>query len=119
MHKPHPGHEPSPDIPGPEVSGAFGIWLNKRKLIMLEMPFRHTITPEHNGWRMDVLEQGKLVARQADDSRRFDVAEGDYLLSSGDDLYLALRRVKAHDRGKSEDDEATEDGAPERVRGES
>lgn len=76
----------------PHLQGAFGIWLSKRAVGMLEFPFRHELTYQTGGWRLDALEPGKLIARVGERREAFDVEEGDYLLSAGDDLYLALNR---------------------------
>lgn len=76
----------------PHVRGSFGIWLSKRAVEVMEFPFRHTLTYQTGGWRLDVIEPGKLIARIGDRRDAFDLEEGDFILSSGDDLYLALNR---------------------------
>jgi hypothetical protein len=111
------------EIAGAQVSGVFGIWLNKRRMLALEIPLRHTISPQHNGWRLDLLEPGKLIVRNTEGMQRIDVDEGDYVISTGDDLYLALHRpqvedgegggeteTRADDRRRLEESQASEEG---------
>jgi hypothetical protein len=76
----------------PHVSGTLGIWLSKRAVHMMEFPFRHQLTHQPGGWRLDVFETGKLIARVGDRREAFDVEEGDFVLAAADDLYLSLYR---------------------------
>jgi hypothetical protein len=77
-------------VAGDPAGGAFGLWLNKRELQALEIPLRHEITPQNTGWRLEFMEAGKVTARHTQGTRGIDVQPGDFLISSGDDMYLAI-----------------------------
>jgi hypothetical protein len=83
------------------VEGAFGIWLSKRAVGTMEFPFRHTLTYQTGGWRLDALEDGRIVVRFGERRDTFDVEKGDYLLSAGDDLYLSLKREGRDANGRA------------------
>jgi len=80
--------------PDDEVGGTFGMWINKRTVEVLEIPFRHRLVAQPGGWRLEALEAGKLVARFGNRPERMDLDQGDYVLSSGDDFYVSLQRRK-------------------------
>lgn len=75
-----------------DVEGTFGIWLNKRELEALDIPIRHQLTAQNNGWRLEFLVAGRVVARHRSGTRQIDVEAGDSVVSSGDDLYVSLHR---------------------------
>src|SRR4051794_23100491 len=77
-------------VAGDPAGGAFGLWLNKRELQALEIPLRHEITPQNTGWRLEFMEAGKVTARHTQGSRGIDVQPGDFMISSGDDMYVAI-----------------------------
>lgn len=98
--------KPIAELQGGEIRGTFGIWLNKRELVALEVPLRHEIKPQNNGWRLDFLEAGKVTARHTEGARGIDVEHGDFVVSSGDDLYVALHRAgKGEGRDEPEDED--------------
>jgi hypothetical protein len=73
-------------------SGA--ILFNKRSLNILELPFPHEFAAHNDGWRVNVLEDGRLRARFSHGGQeQFEVRRGDSLESSGEDIYLSLQRV--------------------------
>ncbi|HEX6289542.1 MAG TPA: hypothetical protein VFZ66_10145 [Herpetosiphonaceae bacterium] len=71
-----------------------GIWINKRALANLELPFRHNLQSKDAGWQIEVLEAGRLTARfQNGHQDHYDVEKGDIIFSSGEELYLTLQRT--------------------------
>jgi hypothetical protein len=81
--------------PRPMVDGTLAIWINKRTVSFLDLPFRHRLIGEASGWRLEVLEAGKLLVHVENGHRRgIDVERGDFVLSSGDDVYVALHRAR-------------------------
>lgn len=77
-------------VAGEPAGGTFGLWLNKRELQAIEIPLRHEITPQNTGWRLEFKEAGKVTARHTQGTRGIDVQPGDFMISSGDDMYLAI-----------------------------
>src|SRR3712207_502907 len=70
------------------------IWINKRALDLMEMPFRHNLTARDAGWQIEVLEPGRLTARfQTGGMDHYDLEKGDTIFSSGEELYLTLQRT--------------------------
>jgi hypothetical protein len=101
MKQPNPrraGKRPQPPSPPPEarpsIDGTVGIWVNKRTVSFLDLPFRHRLVGEAAGWRVEVMEEGKLVVHGKAGRRGIDVEEGDFVLSSGDDIYVGLQRAE-------------------------
>jgi hypothetical protein len=95
--------------------GTLGIWLNKRALRLLELPFRHDFRSLNDGWEVDVLEGGKVMARFLDgDSQGFDVEPGDALLSSREEMYLALRRARDVERDEGDEEDGEDEGRRDR-----
>ncbi len=73
-------------------SGA--ILLNKRSLNVLELPFQHEFAAHNDGWRVNVLVDGRLTAKFSQGGlTHYEVRQGDSLQSSGEDIYLSLQRV--------------------------
>lgn len=109
-----PRHGPQPADARPSIDGAVGIWINKRAVAFLDLPFRHKLIGDAAGWRVEVGEPGKLVVSGKEVRRGIDVEQGDFLLSAGDDIYVGLhravpredaeemRRGQGRDRGESE-----------------
>jgi hypothetical protein len=99
------------------------IWFNKRALRLLEFPFPHSFHPMNDGWEIVVLTPGKLVARFLNgEHQRFDVNEGDTLLASREEIYLALTRPGVTEEVPAEVPEGVQDqrergGHPEIERG--
>ena len=97
----------------PMIAETLGIWINKRAIAFIDLPFRHNLIGETAGWRVEVSEPGKLVVTGRGLRRRIDVEEGDFLMSAGDDIYIGLQRAP------TEQTEETETGRPkERRKGE-
>ena len=72
-----------------------GIWINKRALSNLELPFKHNLQSKDAGWQVEVLEAGRLTARfQSGHQDHYNVEKGDIIFSSGEELYLTLQRTK-------------------------
>ena len=97
-------------VAGDPAGGAFGLWLNKRELQALEIPLRHEITPQNTGWRLEFMEAGKVTARHTQGTRGIDVQPGDFLISSGDDMYVAIHSPA----GRPEPSPKPEDGAEDK-----
>jgi hypothetical protein len=69
-----------------------GVWFNRRSVVLLELPFPHEFQSRDDGWRLEVVEDGKLLATFVDGQQRsFDLRPGDFLLASGEELYLSIR----------------------------
>ena len=89
-------------IPAAIVDGALGMWLNKRSMSHLEVPIRHRLSAQQGGWRMHFGEAGRITAHTSNGPIAIDVDESDYLISSGDDFYVAIRRGDGRDPGKGD-----------------
>lgn len=94
------------------IEGTVGIWINKRSVIFLDLPFRHRLVGEATGWRIEILEPGKVLVHGRKDERGIDVEEGDFLLSAGEDIYVALHRMRDESHQPRTDD-PTRDTPPE------
>lgn len=78
------------------VDAPFGLWLNKRQVITFGFLFGHTLSPSSAGWRLDVKEKGQLVIHFLTGSAdTLDLEPGDFILGSGDDLFVRLGRRPA------------------------
>lgn len=62
------------------IEGTVGIWINKRSVTFLDLPFRHRLVGEATGWRIEILEPGKVLVHGRKDERGIDVEEGDFLV---------------------------------------
>jgi hypothetical protein len=84
------GSPPSP--PQAAVVGTrAGAWLNKRALALVELPFRHELTPVGDGWRVVAIAAGRMTIHFTDGvKQRYDLAEGDTLSATGEEMYLVL-----------------------------
>ena len=72
----------------------FAVWINKRAVTLLLMPFKHELQPRDSGWQIQVLEPGRLTARFIDGGpEHYDLQPGDTLLSSGDEIYISLKQT--------------------------
>jgi hypothetical protein len=90
-----------------------GVWFNRRTIVLLELPFPHEFQTRSDGWRLDVVEGGKLLARFVDGQQRsFDLRPGDFLLASGEELYLSIRGAS---RGPYEHEERAGEQQPSTV----
>jgi hypothetical protein len=89
------------------AGGAFGLLINKRSLRRLEIPVRHEINADAGGWRLDVLEAGKVTAYYAKpaDHESIDLEPGDYLLAAGEDVYVCVQRLKVREKPSREDED--------------
>lgn len=66
-----------------------GIFINKRSISTLDFQFRHELDFQSTGWRMLVVDGGRLVLKFLDGgTQNIDVAQGDLLFSSGEDIYF-------------------------------
>ncbi|HEX2050538.1 MAG TPA: hypothetical protein VHJ34_07885 [Actinomycetota bacterium] len=64
------------------------VWINKRSVTMLELP-PHTFAIRDYGWEASFSSAGTMTARFTHGGEnRIDVAVGDRLVSSGDEMYL-------------------------------
>ena len=71
------------------MAGRPGHLLNKRSLTSLAFEFSHELVFQSGGWRLNVLEPGRLVAKFRDGgTQNFDVQAGDLLLASFEEIYL-------------------------------
>lgn len=89
------------------AGGAIGMWLNKRAVSRFEIPVEHQLTAQTAGWRLDVAEAGTLVFVVDHERVRVDLRPGDYVLASGDDLYVSFRERR--DDRRPEPDETSEE----------
>lgn len=94
------------------------IWFNKRELARVDIPVAHTLAAHNDGWRVDFGGAGRIrVVGAQGPNQNIGVVEGDYLLSNGEDFYLALATAPADEakdersRTKQESREAGKDGA--------
>lgn len=76
------------------ASGAVGMWLNKRSVSRVDITVAHDLTSQPAGWRLDVSEPGALVFIVDHQRVPVDLEPGDYVLASGDDLYVSIQRTK-------------------------
>ncbi len=68
------------------------VWLNKRAITLLELPLPHGFTSDPRGWQAEFSTTGTIVARFVHGGEhRIDVASGDKLIASGEELYLARK----------------------------
>ncbi len=75
------------------VEAPVGIWINKREVMTLGYLFGHSVTPGGAGWRLDVKEKGQLLIHfKTGSADALDLEPGDFILASGDDLYVKLQR---------------------------
>lgn len=75
------------------VDAPFGLWINKRQVVTLGFLFGHSLSPSGAGWRLDVKERGQLVISfETGSADTLDLEPGDFLLGSGDDLFVRLGR---------------------------
>ncbi len=96
------------------VGGAFGLLINKRSLRQLEIPVRHEIKPNPGGWRLEVLEPGKILVHYTSPANRegIDLEPGDYLLSAGEDIYVSVQRLKVREKPPREEEGDDEQELP-------
>jgi hypothetical protein len=98
------GSTPSP--PRETATGTrAGAWLNKRALAFVELPFRHELTPMGDGWRVVAIAAGRMTIHFTDGvKQRYDLAEGDTLSATGEELYLVLAGGSPAGDGKDRKD---------------
>lgn len=96
------------------------IYLNKRAVARLDIPTAHTMTAYSDGWRIDFGAAGRLRLLMTEGHNdNLDVAQGDYLLASGEDLYLSLQAAPStHDESRNAKDERTRVKQEHRGKGE-
>ncbi|MFC7266911.1 hypothetical protein [Streptomyces lutosisoli] len=72
------------------------IYINRRSVLRLEIPMAYTMTPHNDGWRITFDAPGKLrLLMNEGHNDLLDVKIGDFLLSSGEDLFLSLQQAAA------------------------
>jgi hypothetical protein len=77
--------------PAPPAGTRAGAWLNKRTLAYVEFPFQHELTPLGDGWRVVALATGRMTVHFVDGTKqRYDLAVGDTLSATGEEMYLVL-----------------------------
>lgn len=87
--------EPARDETASDTSRT-AIYLNKRAVARLDLPLAHTLAAHNDGWRMDFAEAGRLRLTMREGHNDFvDVTPGDYLLCTGEDLYLSQQRARS------------------------
>lgn len=70
-----------------------GLWINKRSLSHMDMPFAHVMSASGDGWRCEVRERSELVLTfLSGATQRVPVDAGDEIVGIRDDLYVGLRR---------------------------
>jgi hypothetical protein len=68
------------------------IWLNKRAVAVLELPFPHTLRPRADGWEVEFSVAGRLVAKLVQGADyAYDVHVGDKLVASREEMYLTVK----------------------------
>ncbi|MFF5973996.1 hypothetical protein ACFY7C_20950 [Streptomyces sp. NPDC012769] len=68
------------------------IYLNRRTVKRLDIPVPHTMGTHNDGWRLDFTGTGKLKLIALEGHNDFiDVKVGDFLLASGEDLFVSLQ----------------------------
>jgi hypothetical protein len=87
-------------------SAASGALFNRAAIALVEFPFEHRLSPLTDGWRLEAASAGELTVHLVDGKeRRFELAVGDHLSRSADELYLyvapkAQKATKARARGR-------------------
>ena len=75
------------------MDGRIGLWINKRLVKALELPFPHEVRGSEGdpeAWLLTVQGPGKAVARYVDgDSQAIDLREGDFVMASSDAIYVS------------------------------
>jgi hypothetical protein len=94
-----------PDVPRSRgaQSAASGAWFNRANVALLEIPFEHRLSALTDGWRLEAASEGELTVHLVDGKeRRFDLAVGDHLSRSADELYLFVAaKAQEETRGRT------------------
>lgn len=78
------------------IDAPFGLWFNKRQITTLGFLFQHGVDPSGAGWRLDVKGKGQLVIHfERGSADTLELEPGDFILGSGDDLFVKLQRAPA------------------------
>lgn len=94
------------------------IWFNKRELMRIDIPVKHALASHNDGWRIDFGDTGRIrtVGAQGH-NQNIGVAQGDFLLSSGEDFYLSLAAAPAdeekEERSKAKQEKREGGGKPD------
>ena len=68
-----------------------GVLFNRDAIAVIELPFEHELGEIEGGWRLGATQPGKLTVQLTNGHRQsFDLTAGDWLASSGRELYLSL-----------------------------
>ena len=74
---------------GPTLRG--GVLFNREAIALIELPFEHELAEMQGGWRLGATKAGRLTVQLTNGHRQsFDLAAGDWLAASGQELYLSL-----------------------------
>ena len=94
---------------GDKQESRTAIYLNKRAVSRIDIPVPHVMAAYSDGFRIDFGGAGRLRLIMAEGHNdNLDVAGGDYLLASGEDLYLSLQAgPSAQDESRAAKDERT------------
>ncbi|MGW3445671.1 hypothetical protein [Streptomyces sp. NPDC001076] len=72
------------------------IYINRRSVLRIEIPLANTMAAHNDGWKITFDAPGKIrLIMNEGHNDLMDVKVGDFMLSSGEDIFLSLQQGAA------------------------
>ncbi|MFJ8469841.1 hypothetical protein [Streptomyces swartbergensis] len=74
------------------VTSRTAVYVNRRSVLRMDITVAYTLAPHNDGWRINFNAPGRLrLIMNEGHNENIDVKAGDFLLSSGEDLFFSLQ----------------------------